>query len=1054
MISPLTRRVLAALISVALMWSCSATAASADTRLPYSNTFDAWSISRNGSAEVAFTATTQGHTGSAVRIVNQTPSSPNTFGQLAQTVPVKPATPYRFTAWVASEGLSRAAALQAVLSPDTSRRYNFPTGVYDWRQVSWSYTTLATQTSFSLRIVSQDVTPGVRLDDLTMTEEGSERNLLVNSGFEQHSTYFGVMNDSLLFDPGTAALDLFTDARNPAPAGWAVRDVRGTQVASGTAAFTDGRSVVNLASLPNGYYTFVSDTLSASFGIVPPMPAAAADSPFGVGLHGYERELIDGIARIGYTRSRNDVAWSVVEKQPGVYTFPARYTDGFAALNAAGIEPLPISSYRNPLYDDNRTPSSPEGLAAYGRFTAAVNQQFKGYTQATEVYNEFNINFNDGLCGRTPACYAQLLQAAADKVDAQSPQAQLVGPAISGASADYVRQVLELGGAAVLDAVSVHPYRHPSPPEGMDTQMAALSQTIDDAAGRSLPLWLTEYGWPTHIAGGTSDAMQADYLVRSAVLSLAGGADRLYWYDARDDGTDPNNQEHNFGVFEVRRATARYAAEPKPAAVAQAVMAAELAGRKLTKRDTLDATTYSFAFKSAVNDINRVMWASNGPKTVTLRTDRPLTLTDQYGVRTTLSPHAGAVEVTLTEHPIYVRGDVDTLTVNPAPAIALQTSATVADGESIEVRAVVDRTGKNCRALPAKVTIALEGQRRDVRVRGCGTGEAMFDIPTTAGGKASWLTGWASAGKEKVARLATPTIRITTPVVATTQAKLVRDGGYRAEAVVFLSNTSRKTAVTLDGIAWTLGQQSGTIADSTTLQPGKQVEHTIPLPSLRVWEQGYLDVSVGLADRADLSLRQSVGAGPIEPDTATTVAPIDLSTDAKWFRYTADWGGAADLGGPVKITETATGLRVQATVQDDVFTQKNPAGNLYNGDSVQLSLSPALPGASTERTEIGLALTPGGPAAYTFAAFGIAITGPTPTERLTVTRTGTTTAYDVVLPWQSLGLNGPPAEMFALSLLVNDDDGPGRKGYLEWSSGIGHSKDTGRHFPVRLTSGL
>ncbi|GAA4219126.1 hypothetical protein FHR32_004433 [Streptosporangium album] len=1047
----LTRRVLAALISVVLVWS--GTAALADTRLPYSNTFDAWSISRNGSAEVAFTATPQGHTGSALRIVNQTPSSPDTFGQIAQTVPVKPGTLYRFTAWIASEGLSKTAALQAVLSPDTTQRYNFPMGVYDWRQVSWTYTTLATQTSFALRLVSQDVTPGVRLDDLTMTEDGSGQNLPANAGFEQHSTYFGVMNDSLLFDPGTASLELFTDAQNPAPAGWAVRDVRGTQVASGTATFTGGRGVVNLASLPNGYYTFVSGTLSASFGIVPPMPAAAAGSPFGVGLHGYEQELIDGIARIGYTHSRNDVAWSVVEKQAGIYTFD-RYANGFAALHAAGIEPLPISSYRNPLYDGNRTPSSPEGLAAYGRFTAAVNQHFKGYTQATEVYNEFNINFNDGLCGRTPACYAQLLQAAADKVDSQNPQARLVGPAISGASADYVRQVLELGGAAVLDAVSVHPYRHPSPPEGMDAQMASLSQTIDEAAGRSLPLWLTEYGWPTHTAGGTTDAMQADYLVRSAVLSLAGGADRLYWYDARDDGTDPNNQEHNFGVFEVRRATARYAAEPKPAAVAQAVMAAELAGRTLTKRDTLDATTYSFRFKNAANDLNRVMWASNGPKTVTLRTSQALTLTDQYGVRTTLTPHAGAVEVTLTEHPIYVRGQVDAVTVDPAPAITLKTSATVADGESIEVRAVVDRTGENCRAVPAKVAITLEGQRRDVRVRGCGTGEAVFDIPTPAGGKASWLTGWAFAGTETVARLATPTIRITTPVVATIRVNLVRDGGYRAEGVVSLSNTSRKTPVTLDGLSWVLGKESGTIADTTTLQPGKKAEHTIPLPSLRVWEQGYLDVSIGLRGRTGLKLRQSVGAGPIEPDDATTVAPIDLATDAKWFRYTADWGGAADLSGPVKITETATGLRVQAAVQDDVFTQKNPAGNLYNGDSIQLSLSPALPGASTERTEIGLALTPGGPAAYTFAAFGIAITGPTPTERLTVTRTGTTTAYDVVLPWQSLGLNGPPADVFALSLLVNDDDGPGRKGYLEWSSGIGHSKDTGQHFPVRLTSGL
>ena len=76
-----------------------ASAASAADPLPYSSTFDNWTVGRSGSINAAFTATLNGHTGAALSIVNQTPKASNTFAQIYQTVTVKPSTVYRFSAW-------------------------------------------------------------------------------------------------------------------------------------------------------------------------------------------------------------------------------------------------------------------------------------------------------------------------------------------------------------------------------------------------------------------------------------------------------------------------------------------------------------------------------------------------------------------------------------------------------------------------------------------------------------------------------------------------------------------------------------------------------------------------------------------------------------------------------------------------------------------------------------------------------------------------------------------------------------------------------------------
>ena len=59
---------------------------------------------------------------------------------------------------------------------------------------------------------------------------------------------------------------------------------------------------------------------------------------------------------------------------------------------------------------------------------------------------------------------------------------------------------------------------------------------------------------------------------------------------------------------------------------------------------------------------------------------------------------------------------------------------------------------------------------------------------------------------------------------------------------------------------------------------------------------------------------------------------------------------------------------------------------------------------------------------------------------LSIKRDGTTTTYELKIPWTTVFPNGYMAERngtMAITLLVNDNDGNGRKGYLEYGSGMG-----------------
>ncbi|MBO0879906.1 MAG: hypothetical protein J2P17_05965, partial [Mycobacterium sp.] len=319
-----------------------------------------------------------------------------------------------------------------------------------------------------------------------------------------------VTSPSLVFIQGSTRI---TVDSNQASVSWSVTDDQRQPVRSGTAAIAGGSGKINLDNLGPGYYNLSvragGATRTTSFGVLSALPAGPRDQRFGVGMHlegGMNSHWVNDAGNVGFGAVRTDVSWGAVEQTKGVYTYPAGEDTAVSQLHDLGIKPLLITDYRNPFYDDNKTPSSPAAQQAFANFSSNILDHYGYATNQLEVYNEFNGGFNDGACGNTPDCYLPLLAAVDKKVKADHPNAAVVGPALAGIDTAWLDRLFQLGGLGDLDAVTVHTYTYPSPPEGkIDGQVAAGRSTIDAAGGKSKEMWLDESGWST-FQGSTTES--------------------------------------------------------------------------------------------------------------------------------------------------------------------------------------------------------------------------------------------------------------------------------------------------------------------------------------------------------------------------------------------------------------------------------------------------------------------------------------------------------------------------------------------------------------------
>src|SRR5438067_12276078 len=97
-----------------------------------------------------------------------------------------------------------------------------------------------------------------------------------------------------------------------------------------------------------------------------------------------------------------------------------------------------------------------------------------------------------------------------------------------------------------LSVMPVHPYGN-EPPEEREWHYKGVRALLDRyrPGDRAIPILSGEWGY----SGVTfSPELQGKLLARQWLFNLSMNVGLNIWYDWRDDGVDPDNAEHHFGV--------------------------------------------------------------------------------------------------------------------------------------------------------------------------------------------------------------------------------------------------------------------------------------------------------------------------------------------------------------------------------------------------------------------------------------------------------------------------------------------------------------------------
>jgi hypothetical protein len=268
---------------------------------------------------------------------------------------------------------------------------------------------------------------------------------------------------------------------------------------------------------------------------------------------------LDLMQQAGINWIRFDMFWGTVEPTQGNWTF-AKYDPIVSGILSRGMQAIAIlEQYWAPAWYRGTAPwNQPPAPQDYAMFAQTVAAHYKGQILLYEIGNEPNMNGN-WYPQANASAYTALLQAAYPVIKSADPNAKVISAGLSptGITPEtFLTQMYASGAQGYMDYVGYHPYSWPNGPDytgsgATFSELSNLYSIMQNNGDGNKQIMATEVGWPTY-SGGVTEANQAAYIQR--VYQKIMHEDYQYValacvYDFLDDGTDPNNPEHHFGLL-------------------------------------------------------------------------------------------------------------------------------------------------------------------------------------------------------------------------------------------------------------------------------------------------------------------------------------------------------------------------------------------------------------------------------------------------------------------------------------------------------------------------
>ena len=587
-------------------------------------------------------------------------------------------------------------------------------------------------------------------------------------------------------------------------------------------------------------------------------------------------------------------------------------------------------------------------IEAWKKYAYNFASRYKGKIRFFELWNEPDIGFFKGTFEE----YMEMIKTAYPEIKKANPDAIVLtgGFASLGyhpsTKKDFHKNVLEFG----QDYFDVHAtHEHGS----FDNYVKITDGVLQDVR----KLLKTNKPWypnETAMHSLNGEDYQAEVLVQKMVFSKARGAIAYNWYDLRNDGFNPMDGEHNYGIL-----TNDF--YPKAGYPVYNELAKIMRGKKLVK-DLTDSNVYAFLFAGGGEQVVAAWLKNSGTADSVImfrNCGKDSSNVDMMGNRTTAPAADGVALMQVSAKPSYFTSsssDAKSANIEPAGSFINVDSSVGCPGYGIMLNGKISNPFKDEREF--KVSILLPE----------GISAADSSVTVKVPGLAS--KDFAFAGK--------------------IPADFRSEGQNKATLFYEMKASSLR------------GQLS------------------IPMALAQRIEQGSMDTK-----KADFSLK-------------THASVYNFSEKDPTIAHLA-WKGASDQSAEIKLAKGTQSVLIRVDLTDDIHFQEDSGLNVWRGDNIQMAIK--IPGQSGF-WELGFSMLKDGKAEVSCWTTPSGFKNPDQTIKLKTTPSQGRLVYDIEIPYSAIGVSDEIlAKGIQFNLIVNDNDGQGRKGWIQIAPGIGQSKN-------------
>ncbi|MCR4718659.1 MAG: hypothetical protein K5768_03410 [Firmicutes bacterium] len=747
----------------------------------------------------------------------------------------------------------------------------------------------------------------------------------------------------------------------------------------------------------------------------------------------------------------------------------------------------------NGLFQYKELPKSDEQIAAWREFARYVAKEISPYLSHVEIWNEPNLSsFCWNIKYETGKEYAKMAIATKQEFEQYAPSVKIAGPGITGISQGpewtaqyenpteigglhYIMQAMENDFHKYFNNVSVHAYSWGLPEASKNHQyLKNIKKLWTDAGEKEPEIWITEIGFTK-----TSDYVKTDYMqgalnVRQLLFLKENEAidgEGLYCiYAFERKGYLDYRRESMFGivnpVFSELPMYGTYAF-PTEAALMISAMNYVMAKSDFVSAQTIDKKHIAkYKSRKWNKDIVTLYTENSVNEDITLDLGcNEVTVYDCCGNEEVVNGHNGIFTFDISDAPIYLIGDIPKLEVAENNALIKVNTKKIEVAKNSSNKITVENTGDIDCTIKVEVPPCAQtensielpsGIKRDIVINNIAPIGTNYTVHIVA------------SDEYGILQTQNVEVQVVKPVVVDFECKLndTKNINYWT-GTLKIKNISDRTALKGQIKFKSPDFVKDRIIDIGIIPKGTTGLVKIPLPKMVRKGEYTFEYDINTNNGESYAFSQPFNMtiacymdkkptidGVLSPDewVYDSAMYADEFGQAQADRKDWYWNGPEDLSGRSGIGWDEENFYMFCEVTDNVFCQKSPVDRNWDGDGIQFgivyneSAGVAIGQMGTTFHEIGVALSPEGPGVYRYSSQdNVYDPGEIKEADVAVRREGNKTYYELCIPWNVLLLSGQKptsGENMGYSFLINEDDGDGRVGWIEYASGIGRSKNT------------